>query len=239
MTDTSGLLSSPPAPSPSPLLSSPTPRRVQAPSWLDFRLAVGVVLVLASVVGGALLFASADHRQARWSVTRDLAAGTVLTPADVRSIRVQLAESDSRYVPATEAVVGRALGVPLSAGQLLARADVVAAPLGVSVTIPLRPDNGPNISQGNRITVWLSTKSCQGVVLLSGVAVQAVSRADNGGFGSDAGSVLVVNVTAADAKRLVSALDLEGAVIRAGVLSAGQSPDPPAPDLAACAGGGA
>jgi hypothetical protein len=205
---------------------------------LDLRLVAGVILVLASVAGGALVFSAADHRQPRWAVTRDLAAGTVLTGADLRPIRVQLGDADDRYVPITEAVVGRALQAGLQAGQLLPRAVLTAPAGGVAVTIPLLSDNAPAIARGDRITVWLSTKTCQGKLLLSGVPVQAVSRSEAAGFGSDTGSVLVVSLPVADARRVVAALDLNGAVIRAGVLSGGEAAEPVPADLAGCAGTG-
>ncbi|HEX2904174.1 MAG TPA: SAF domain-containing protein [Jatrophihabitans sp.] len=213
---------------------SPLPQRLQRPSWLDLRLVAGVVLILASVVGGATIISAADHRQARWAVTRDLAAGTVLSAGDLRSVRVQLGGADNEYLPVTEAVVGRAIDQAMAAGMLLPRAALAAPPTGITVTIPLLPDNGPQISQGDRITVWLSTKTCQGEVLLSGVAVQDVTRSGDASFGSEGGSVLVVNVPAVDARRVVAALDLDGAVIRAGILGGGQQPDRVSQDLAAC-----
>ena len=228
MTDTSTALVEP----------SAAARRVRPPSWLDLRLVAGVILVLASVVGGAFVFAAADHRQPRWSVTRDLAAGTVLTSDDLRPIRVQLGDADDRYVPISEAVAGRALQAGLQAGQLLPRAVLTVPAGGVAVTIPLRPDNGPAIERGNRITVWLSTKTCQGQVLLSGVPVQTVSRSADASLGSDTGSVLVVNLPGADARRVVAALDLPGAVIRVGVLSGREPAQPVAADLTGCAGNG-
>ncbi|MGI8666997.1 MAG: SAF domain-containing protein [Jatrophihabitans sp.] len=223
-------------PSPATLSSSPAARRTKTPSWLDLRLVLGVLLVLVSVVIGASVLSSADHRQARWAITRDLAAGTVLTRDDVRPVRVQLGSADTRYLPVTDAVVGKSVRDQVQAGELLPRGELDTPAEGVAVTVALKPENGPDIDQGDRITLWLSTKTCQGVVLLSGVAVQEAEKSGSSGFGADAGSVLVVRVSAGDAQRLVSALDLDGAVIRAGVLSLGQQPDPVAPDLTACAG---
>jgi hypothetical protein len=224
MTDTSTAFTEP----------SPAPRRFQRPSWLDLRLVLGVAMVLASVLGGAVALSAADHRQARWAITRDLAAGTVLGSSDVKAVRVQLGSSDQQYLPVTEAVVGRAVQSSVRAGQLLPRSVLTTPAEGVAVTIPLRPDNGPTISRGDRITVWLSTKSCQGQVLLSGVPVQSVARSADASFGSDTGSVLVVELPGPAARRVVAALDLDGAVIRAGVLSSGQPADPVAEDLADC-----
>jgi len=226
MTEPSRLLAEP----------SPTPKRVRTPSWFDLRLVTGVVLILASVVGGALVIGASDHRQARWAVTRNLAPGTVLSAADLKTVRVQLGAADGSYLPVTQAVVGQTVNQSIASNSLLLRSALGPAPSGVAVTIPLRPDNGPKIGQGDRITVWLSTKTCQAQVLISGVPVQSVSSSADASFGSDGGSVLVVNIPAADARRVVSALDLDGAVIRAGLLSAGQAADPVATDLGPCKG---
>jgi hypothetical protein len=217
---------------------SPAARRVSPPSWLDLRLVCGIVLVLAAVLLGAVTLSSADHRQARWALSRDLAAGTVLTGADVHPVRVQLGSADARYLPAGEAIIGRTLRQAGQAGELLPRGQLTVPAAGVEVTVALRPENGPTIARGARITLWVSTKTCRAMVLLSGVPVQAVQKSGSSTFGTDAGTVLVLRVSAADAKRVVSAQDLSSAVIRAGILSSGEQPEPQAPDLSSCTGSG-
>ena len=228
MTDTSLLPVDPAA--------SPAPRRLTPPRWLDPRLIGGVVLVLVAVLLGSVAVSSADHRQSVWSLSRDVAAGTVLTGADLRPVRVQLGAAGSRYLRADVAVAGRTVQRSLHAGELLAVAAVTDPEPGVTLTIPMRPENAPQISRGERITLWLSTKTCRGQVLLSGVPVQSAEKVTGSAFGSTTGSLLVVRVSATDATRVVSSLDLEGAVLRAGVLSPGERPEPPSEALASCAG---
>lgn len=227
MTDTS-LLSRDPV--------SPAPRRLLKPRWLDARLIGGVVLVLVAVLLGSVVVSSADHRQPVWSLSHDVAAGTVLTGADLRPVRVQLGAAASRYLASDVAVAGRTVRRSLRAGELLAAAEVTDPEPGVTVTIPMQPENAPQVSRGERITLWLSTKTCRGVVLLSGVPVQGADKVSGSAFGSATGSLLVVRVSAADARRVVSSLDLEGAVLRAGVLSAAELPEPQSEALASCAG---
>lgn len=227
MTDTS-------LPSREPM--SPVPRRLIRPRWLDARLVGGVVLVLVAVLLGSVVVSSADRRRPVWSVSHDLAAGTVLTSADLRPVRVQLGAATSRYLASDVAVAGRTVRRSLRAGELLAVAEMSDPEPGVTVTIPMQPENAPQISRGERITLWLSTKTCRGVVLLSGVPVQSAEKVSGSAFGSTTGSLLVVRVSAADAKRVVSSLDLEGAVLRAGVLSAAEQPEPQSAALASCAG---
>ncbi|HEV2888156.1 MAG TPA: SAF domain-containing protein [Jatrophihabitans sp.] len=227
MTDTSLLLADP---------VSPVPRRLVRPRWLDTRLIGGVVLVLVAVLLGSVVVSSADRRQPVWSLSRDVAAGTVLTGADLRPVRVQLGAAASRYLASDVAVAGRTVRRSLRAGELLAVGEVTDPEPGVTVSIPMRPENAPQISRGERITLWLSTKTCRGVVLLSGVPVQSAEKVSGSAFGSATGSLLVVRVSAADAKRVISSLDLDGAVLRAGVLSAAEQPEPQSDALAGCAG---
>lgn len=214
---------------------SPPARRIVTPGWLDLRLIGGIVLVLAAVLLGAVTVASADHRQPRWALSHDLSAGTVLTGSDVHVVRVQLGSTDQQYLPSGEAIIGRALRQPGRAGELLTRGQLTVPPNGVDVTVALRPENGPTIGRGDRITLWVSTKSCRALVLLSGVTVQGVQKSGSSTFGTDAGLVLVLRVPASDAKRVVSAQDLSASVIRAGILAAGEQPEPPA-DLSSCVG---
>lgn len=215
---------------------SPAARRITTPGWLDLRLIGGIGLVLAAVLLGAVTVASADHRQPRWALSHDLAAGTVLTGADVHVVRVQLGPADQQYLPGDEAVIGRALRQPGRAGELLSRGQLTVPPSGVDVTVALRPENGPAIVRGDRITLWVSTKSCRALVLLSGVTVQGVQKSGSSAFSTDTGLVLVLRVPPDDAKRVVEAQDLTGAVVRAGILSAGEQAEQPAADLTSCVG---
>jgi hypothetical protein len=163
-----------------------------------------------------------------------VAAGTVLQSGDLRLVRVQLGEVGSLYLPSREAAVGKAARQSLRSGELLQRADLAEPEQGVTVTIPIRPENAPKVARGDRITVWVTTKTCRAVVILSGVAVQDVRQGTTAAFGTKAEIGVVVRLAQADAQRLVSALDLEGAAIRMGVLAAGQQPADTARDLSAC-----
>jgi len=216
--------------------SSPIPRRMKRPSWLDLRLITGVALVLASVLTGAIVMSAADKRSPMWTLTRDVTAGTVLQAGDLRAVEVQLGAAAAHYLPASQAVVGRQVLHSIRAGQFLPRVEVDQPAQGVSVTIPVRPENSPRISQGDRITAWVTTKRCRGAVLLSGAAVQDVRSASAGAFGGGATIGLLVRLTGVEARRAVAALDLDGAVIRIGLLSFDEQAQTPEPNLDRCAG---
>jgi hypothetical protein len=214
---------------------SPVPRRSKRPSWLDVRLVLGVVLVLAAVLLGAVVVSTADKRVAVWALGHDVAAGTVLQSLDLREVRVQLGTSAALYLPVTEAIAGRQIQHQLRAGELLPRAEVAEAEQGITVTLPVRPENAPNVSSGDRVTVWVTTKTCRGAVVLSGVTVQSVKPGSGAAFGTNAALGVVIRLDAGGAQRVVSALDLDGAVIRLGVLSAGQKADAARQSLVRCA----
>ena len=228
---------------------SPVPRRVATPSWLDLRLVLGVVLVLASVLAGAAVFSAADHRDAMVTATRDLAAGTILTSDDVDTAQVQLpAHGAGVYLSSTGAAVGKRLTRAVSAGELLPAAAVARVPARTTVTIPFAAGNAPELRPGQRIEVWVSTPTCASVVLLPDVTVQDV-HTDTGAFTTGTGGQdVVVSVEPALADRVVAALALDQAEIRAGALiggsgtasraaaEPGSGPGGLPEDLAACAG---
>ncbi|MDP9094692.1 MAG: SAF domain-containing protein [Actinomycetota bacterium] len=199
---------------------SPTPRRVRKPSWLDPRLVVGAVLVLGSVLLGANVVASADHSEPFIAFSRELAAGTLLSAADVQVVRVQLpARDQSVYVASLATVIGRQLNRPVARGELVPNAALGMAIASTTISVPLAGDAAPPLTPGQRIRLWLSTKSCLSVVVLNEVTVQAVREASATSFSASGGQSVTISVEPALADRVVSALARDGATIRAGLLA--------------------
>ena len=219
-------------------VTSPVPRRVRAPSWLDLRLVAGVALVLASVLVGVKVVSSADRTTRVWAADRDLAAGTVLTPGDLRSIAVRLPSDGARYVTTRTDVIGQALNRPVAAGELVPASALEPAEPATTVTIPLGGDDAPRIAVGQRVTVWVSTKLCPSAVVLADVTVQGVQSAQGGAFDASGGEDVVVRVSPDLAERVVEALALDGGVLRAGILDGAASTAAPLPDLSSCAASG-
>ena len=232
-------IDAPPAPAPGP---SPRPRRVAAPSWLDLRLALGVLLVLGSVLLGAKVVAGARHEYPRVAVRHDLAAGVVLSASDLRLVQVQLPDGGRRtYLTHLRDAVGHRLTRPITSGELLPRAALDLVPAQTTVTVPLAAGSAPELRKGQRIEVWLSTPACSSIVLLPDVPVQAVHTEGGGAFGAGSdGQDVVISVPAGLAERVVGALALTDAHLRAGVLTGTPPPgdQPVLPDLGACAGDG-
>lgn len=201
---------------------SPAPQRIAAPRWLDPRLIFGIVLVLAAVLIGAVVVARARHTDKELAVTRDLAAGTTLRASDVRAIDAQLPDTAQVYVRDRAKVVGKVLGRPLARGELVPTAALGSATPRTTVSVPFAADAAPKLSRGQRIVVWLSSKSCPSALLLDDVTVQDVHAADAGSFASGgAGQDVVLSVSRTLAQRVNSALAIDGVTIRAGVLTGG------------------
>lgn len=224
--------------SPPPTPASPQPRRIATPRWLDLRLVLGVLLVLASVLIGAKVVASAEDTYPRVAARHDLAAGTVLSADDLRLVQVQLPHhGNGVYLAELKDVVGRQLRRPVAAGELVPTGAVVRVSPQTTVTVPLASGAAPDLRKGERIELWLSTASCSSVVLLPAVTVQAV-HSDNGAI-ADSGSGgqdVVISVPPEQADRVVSALAIDQAQVRAGVLVGTGPADPatPLPDVATC-----
>src|SRR5262249_1760915 len=114
--------------------SSPHPGRVQPPRWLSVRLLLGVLLVLASVLIGARVVASADSTTRMWAASRQLGPGVVLAASDLKPVRVRLPDGDGSYVRVVESVVGKTINAQVGAGALLPRAALGVTEPATTVT---------------------------------------------------------------------------------------------------------
>lgn len=199
-------------------LPSPPARRVNAPSWFNPRVALGILLIAVAVAGGARIVAAADRSVRVWALTRDVAAGTVLVAGDVEPARARLFDAAPLYLRTVESPAGRSVSRELRAGELLPAAALRTAAPAAVVAVPVSPQNAPLLARGQSVDVWATVKGCPPARVLAGVPVQAI-RAERSGALSVAGSSIqvVLRVAPAEAARLVTALGAE-AVIRLVVL---------------------
>ena len=102
---------------------SPARRRRDVP-----HLVTGVALVVAGALGSVVLTSHQGRVTQALILTRDVAAGQVLSAADLRAEPV-LAGTRVRFVSRSDAatVLGRAAALPLSAGHLIGPDDVGGA----------------------------------------------------------------------------------------------------------------
>jgi hypothetical protein len=188
-----------PAPAPAaPLPPSPPAARLRRKRWADPRLGLGAALVVTSVVAGARVVAAADDSHAVWAVTRNLAAGSTLTAADLSIRQVRLDGAVNPYVAGTgPAPVGTVLRHDLAAGEL-----VPAAALGSTapaaerlVTVPVGRDRLPlGLEPGQRVDVYAAAddgaeQERRQVLAVSGARVDRVE--DAGRYGAGQGRVVL------------------------------------------------
>lgn len=93
------------------------------------RVAMGAFLIVAFSLAFAVSFSRAGDRQAVLAVARPVAAGQVITAADVTEVRIS-ADPGLHPVPARDRsrIVGRTAGVALTPGTLVTPAQVASGP---------------------------------------------------------------------------------------------------------------
>ena len=171
------------------------------------RMAAGVLLVLASVVVFWQVDLRHDPRQAVLAVARPVAAGQVITEADLRTVRVA-GDSGLQLLAAAERdrVVGRSAAVPLSAGSLLTGEQVGPVawpPPGQAVmAVAVKPGRAPaGLSPGARVVVLVVPPQSAGAPAAAPNAavgvfagVRAMATVVSVAQGTDQGSTQVVSL---------------------------------------------
>lgn len=141
---------------------APAVTRSRRPGWRNPRLLLGLLLVAASVVGGARVLAGADDTVAVWTSTRDLPDGATLAEADLGRERIRFPDQEAAdgYLSADEpAPVGAVLDRRVGAGELLPRAAVAPREQAELVELPLgvaSDDLPATVRQGSVVDVWVA-----------------------------------------------------------------------------------
>lgn len=169
--------------------------RASRPGWKDPRLWVGLLIVAASIVAGARLFAAADDSVQVWAVTGPMAAGEQIAPEDLTPIRLRFvdgADADRYFGADEELPAGARLTRELGAGELLPRSALSGDDTGLATTaitidalhVP------PGLAPGDRI-VLLAGEGKE--PLLDDAVVVDVPEVETD-FGSAAEQAIVIGV---------------------------------------------
>ncbi|MGY5765959.1 SAF domain-containing protein [Brachybacterium sp. DNPG3] len=109
--------------------------RLRRPRWKDPRLIVGVVLVIASVLMGALLVSRLSQTATVLVARTDIVPGQVLDASVLTTVDVRLGDQDEMYVGDIGAIPeGAVASHAVRSGELLPSSAV-----GQAVDISLRP----------------------------------------------------------------------------------------------------
>lgn len=146
---------------------------------------LGVLLVLASIIVGARVFASADDSVTVWGLASDVSAGTQLTDGDLESVQVNLYDDTSSYFPTTTSIAGKVASHDLHAGDLLPRSALESRPQLSLLSLSVEPARVPaGVGHGDRVDVYAGGSESTGgptTLVLERVVVQT---ADYGGSGA-------------------------------------------------------
>jgi len=161
---------------------------------LDLRVAMGLVLMLVAVLGGASLIRSAQERTPVLLVAGSVQPGEVIDSADVRVAEASL-PAGVDYVPASmrDQVVGRVATEPLWEGKILSSASVSEAPplppgtVAITLLLPAESALGGDVRAGDRVAVISSPTPDQAAagedrpatILFPEVPVLSVRRASS------------------------------------------------------------
>lgn len=197
--------------------ASPRAGRLTAPSWLDARLVLGVLLVMVAVVVGARVFASADRFTEVYVASRPLVPGEHLRASDLSIGHVRFAGHAGSYVAAGRAPAGYVVTRYVAAGELLPLAAVApsagVAPGSRFVTVPVSAGHLPgDVNRGDLVDVYVTEKPGGSslvptpIRVLSSVPVDSV---DDGSGSLSGGTVIsvVLAVPADQVSRAVHAVE--------------------------------
>jgi Flp pilus assembly protein CpaB len=140
-------------------------RALRQPRRADPRALIGVFLTVAALAASVAFWVGASDARPVIVATRDLPAGTTLRSSDLTLAYVRM--DDALFAAAVSAdmlsaLVGRQLGEPIHAQQVLARAQVAdrvgLAPNQVAITIPAKPDNAVDgrLRPGDTVQVFVT-----------------------------------------------------------------------------------
>ena len=196
-------------------LPAPTAARLPRARWLDTRLLLGLLLVLASIVVGAKVLADADERVAVWAVTRDLAADSLLAEGDVAARAVRLDGVAGRYVSAAEDLEGLVLGRPVGRGELLPVAALRGPGASDQRRVVIEVDRVgvAGLAKGGAVDLYVVREPADGQaprppeLVLAGVTVAEDVRSGGSGFGGGGATVgVALLVDRADVPDVIDAV---------------------------------
>lgn len=200
---------------------STTAARVKRPTWKDPRLALGAVLVVASVIGTVYLVRELNHTTEVYVAGANITLGEELSLQNLRIENVQLGESGMQYLDANPELISNArANTFIGAGEFIPNSSITHNELGSRrpINIELPADLTPAITPGSFVDVWIAQREKAGSTygvpeqLASMVEVSArVARA--GGLVNQTGTNLELLVEPAHLEPLLQALANESRII--------------------------
>ncbi len=194
----------------------PRATRVVAPSWLNARTLLGLLLFCVSFAAGQILIQRERTTVPIWAASSDLPADTVLGPGDLEIVDVRLpGEVASTYAAGSKTLAGGVLTRPLLAGELVPLGWISDSPVGSdarALTVPVTPEHaaGAAFAPGDVVDIYvtLNAGDARARTTLVAESVQVLEIVTAGGLVAGEGGVtgITVRVPQAVAGELTLAL---------------------------------
>ncbi|MHA7220771.1 CpaB family protein [Arthrobacter sp. RHLT1-20] len=175
--------------------------RLKKPSWKDPRLLVGILLVLASVVGVISLLGAADQTTEAFSAREPIAVGERLTADKLNRVKVRLGDVEQHYLtPESGLAEGLVAVQRIGKDQLLPRESLGRLdaldrkPVAVTIDEALP---GQAVA-GSRVDVWVANPDTRNgfsppTLLLPGAEIAQITTGSTA-LGSARSTVVMVLV---------------------------------------------
>ncbi|MGX9900398.1 hypothetical protein ACW0JT_11725 [Arthrobacter sp. SA17] len=176
--------------------------RLKKPSWKDPRLLVGLLLVLASVVGVVSMVGAADQTTDVYVAREAIAVGERLTADNTARAKVRLGELEELYISGEAGLPDGLVAVQrIGKDQLLPKEslgkpdELDRKPVAITIDEPL-PDQA---LAGSRVDVWVAQPDTRNgfsepSMLLPGAEIAQVTPGSTA-LGSSRSTVLMVLVS--------------------------------------------
>ncbi|MDE0547286.1 SAF domain-containing protein [Microbacterium sp. C7(2022)] len=195
-------------------------------AWVDVRLVLGVILVVASIAGVWFVVAAARQTTPVLAAAHTIVPGEVVTRDDLRVVDVALGAASDTYMIDSVFVEGVVATRTIEEGELVPHAAVATADAvrTASVVVRTSADVPASIDVGAVVELWSAPLVDRNVydtprILVADATVAALTR-DDSAIGGGAVSVELV-VPRADVAVVLSAIADQSAlsIVSAGVRS--------------------
>lgn len=186
-----------------------TPRVARRPFWADVRFLLGIVLIVASILGVWFVVSAGRTTTPVLTAARTLVPGEVIAADDVRTVEVALGTAADAYIAAIDE--GAVATRTIRSGELLPRSAVGEAADARTTTVVVRStvDVPAVVETGSAVEVWAAPQVERGVfdaprILVPDATVAAVVR-DESMMGGGAAAVELV-IPRADVAAVLGAI---------------------------------
>lgn len=133
-------------------------------TWMDPRLAIGVVLVLASLAGVWLVVQQSARTDAAWAATRTLLPGETIAAGDVARIDLRLPQARQHYLDGAADPVGLLVASTIGEGEVLPLRAVGGSVSADRAAVVIDADGGlPRaVRPGALVDVWTAPPTDEG-----------------------------------------------------------------------------